>query len=181
MKTLALSLPKFTLLGILFKKPALLLITVAPTIIVAPVIDFKKTAWILLYLFIGDLVSGMLASYFEWKKKPIKTDRWFFGKGEGFSSDKFKKMGVKGVIYLAFPYFMLKFQETFMIKNLKYEAISDAEFTLPTAIILVFCINEGFSIFHENLPKCGFNLFDRIKKIAKAFYSTKKSITDDNQ
>jgi hypothetical protein len=180
MRTLALSLPKFTLLGILFKKPALLLITVAPTIVVAPVIDFKKTAWILLYLFLGDLFTGVYASYLDWKKKENKTDKWFFGKGEGFSSDKFKKMGVKGVIYLAFPYFMLKFQETFMIKNLKYETISDAEFTLPTAIILVFCINEGFSIFHENLPRCGFNLFERIKKIAKVFYSTKKSITDEN-
>lgn len=172
------SVPKFTLLTYIFKKPILLIYAVVPTLAVTRVVDFKAAAWMLFWLFFGDLITGVAASYFDWKKS-AKKDKWFFGRGEGFSSEKFKKMFVKAIVYTITPLAVNKFQHTYFIKNIKYESISDAEITVATFFILIFCINEGFSIFHENLPRCGFNLIDRIKKIAKVFWSTKKEISNE--
>lgn len=173
---LAVALPNFTLFSFIIKKPTAVFFTIAPAVVVSPVVDFKGVAWILFWLFLADLVTGVLGSYFEWKNKADRKDKWFFGKGEGFSSDKFKKMFVKGMVYMGFPLILYKFQKVFFIKNLRYESISDAEITLPTFILLLFCLNEGFSIVHENLPKCGFNLFERIKLMSNKLWSAWRSI-----
>lgn len=173
---LAVALPNFTLFSLIIKKPTAVFFTIAPAVVVSPVVDFKGVAWILFWLFLADLVTGVLGSYFEWKNKTDRKDKWFFGKGEGFSSDKFKKMFVKGMVYMGFPLILYKFQKVFFIKNLRYESISDAEITLPTFILLLFCLNEGFSIVHENLPKCGFNLFERIKLMSNKLWSAWRSI-----
>ena len=65
-----------------------------------------------------------------------------------------------------------------MLKNFKYESFSDAEFELATIALIVFCLTEGFSIFHENLPKCGFNLWHQIKKMIGFVKEAKKEITE---
>ena len=173
------SIPKFTLITYFFKKPIVILFAAVPSLVLTPVVDLKASAWILFWLFLADFITGVTASYFDWKKS-AKKDKWFFGRGEGFSSDKFKKMFVKAIVYMVTPLAANKFQQTYFLKNLKYESVSDAEITVATFFILIFCINEGFSIFHENLPRCGFNLIERLKKIAKLFYSTKKSLNDED-
>lgn len=164
-ETMQIALPKFTLFIEMFTKPIIGIVTVTPVIITAPIVDFWGAVTLLKWLFAADLASGLYGSYCEWKKSDKKSERWFFGKGEGFSSDKFKKMFVKIIVYCTTPIAMFKLQETFLIKNIKYESVMDAEMNIPTALILLFCLNEGFSIFHENLPKCGFNLWERIKKM----------------
>lgn len=174
----SITMPKFSLMIELVNKPIIGVIALVPTVVVVPVIDFWSAVYILVLLFVGDLITGLLASYFKWKKQLEKRDKWFFGKGEGFSSDKFKKMFVKLIIYLGTPYIVQKFQETFRLHNLKYETISDAEFSIATVLIIVFCLNEGFSIFHENLPECGFNLWERIKKMIGFYKEVKKDLTE---
>ena len=170
-------MPNFSLLTLFVKKPFLALATVVPTMSLAPVVDLWGAVEILVYFFIGDFFSGLLASYFEWKKSDRK-DRWFFGKGEGYSSDKFKKMFVKLIIYLGSPLVVNKFQEVYALKNLKYSSISESELSIATAMILLFCLNEGYSIFHENLPKCGFNLFEIIKRIIGLKKQLKNDLND---
>ena len=161
-------MPNFSLLTLFVKKPFLALATV---------VDLWGAVEILVYFFIGDFLSGLLASYFEWKKSDRK-DRWFFGKGEGYSSDKFKKMFVKLIIYLGSPLVVNKFQEVYALKNLKYSSISESELSIATAMILLFCLNEGYSIFHENLPKCGFNLFEITKRIIGLKKQLKNDLND---
>lgn len=170
--------PKFTFCIELFQNPSIAITSISSAVIVSPVVDFWSSVYLLGFFFLGDLVTGIMASYFEWKKEPGKTDKWFFGKGEGFSSDKFKKMFVKLMIYLGAPCMLQYFQSIFKIHNLKYAVVSDAEFTVATALILVFCLNEGFSIFHENLPKCGFNLWQSIKKMIGFYKEAKKELND---
>lgn len=172
------AMPKFTLMIDLIKKPFLVIFAIIPAISVSPVVDFWSAIYILGLLFIGDLITGILASYFIWKQKVDKVEKWFFGKGEGFSSDKFKKMFIKLMIYLGTPFVIQKFQETFRLHNFKYATISDVEFSIATIIIIVFCLNEGFSIFHENLPVCGFNLWERIKKMIGFYKEVKTKITE---
>jgi hypothetical protein len=168
------ALPKFTLVAMFLKKPLATLSAVLPTVAVTKlVVDFEGVAWLLFWMFLADLATGLAASYCEWKKSE-HFDRWFFGKGEGFSSDKFKKMFLKAMVYIGLPYLIIKFQHILMLKNFKYEKISEAEFEYATIVIIVFCLNEGFSIFHENLPKCGFNLWQQIKRMI-GFYKEVKS------
>lgn len=174
----SIAMPKFTFMIELINKPIIGLLALVPTVAVVPVVDFWSAVYILGLLFIGDLITGLSASYFIWKKKRNRKEKWFFGKGEGFSSDKFKKMFVKLMIYLGTPFIVQKFQETFRLHNLKYETISDAEFSIATVLIIVFCLNEGFSIFHENLPECGFNLWERIKKMIGLYKEVKKDLTE---
>ncbi len=171
---LEMALPTFPMTSLFVKSPVLGATTLAATTVIATTtVDMTHAFKILAILFILDLITGITAAYFQWKKT-AKTDKWFFGRGEGFSSDKFRKMSVKVMVYLGTPLVLQQFQKIFLIKNLKYETISDAEISLATGFILLFCLNEGFSIFHENLPKCGFNLYDKIRKIL----ALKKEITD---
>jgi len=174
---LDIALPKFSLLVLFTEKP-LLIMTTIPVIAVSQVVRYEAVWFLLIWFFMADLITGLLASYYEWKESNHK-DRWFFGKGEGFSSDKAKKMGVKLVVYLLVPQMLINLQTTLLIKNFKYATISDAEFELATMVVLLFCLIEGFSIFHENLPKCGFDLWKSIKNMIGFYKKVKKEIKDE--
>jgi hypothetical protein len=150
---------------------------VLPTVAIAAVVDLRSIVEILFWLFLFDLFTGVSASYFEWKKKSIK-DSWFFGNGEGFSSDKFKKCFVKIIVYAGTPWIVLKFQNAFLLKNFKFQSFSDSEFNITIILLLVFCANEIFSIFWENLPKCGINIPKGVKDIVIKIKDFKKTITD---
>lgn len=176
-KLLAFALPKFTLLSLLIKKPILLIVSVPAIAAVSQVVSYESVWLLFAWFFIGDLITGLMASYFIWKAGDHK-ERWFFGKGEGFSSNKAKKMGIKLAVYLLVPQLIVNLQKTLLLKNFKYSTISDAEFELATIVVLIFCAIEGFSIFHENLPKCGFDLWSSLKKMIGFVKEAKKEITE---
>lgn len=169
-------LPKFSFLA----EPKFILIATPPVVVVSTlIVDFYSVAFILGIAFIADFVTGIAGSYFVWRSSPDRTEKWFFGKGEGFSSDKFKKMFVKLIVYLVTPIVVVKFQEVFHLKRIKYEVLSAAEMDISTVILLLFILNEGFSIFHENLPKCGFNLWKIIKNLIGVYKGVKKELKED--
>ena len=155
------TMPKFTLLAILFKK-RIFLISALPIAAISPQVDFYSVVSLLFWLFVIDFITGLLASYFEWKKE-VKKGENFFGSESGYSSDKFKKCFIKGAVYGGFPIIVLRFQQAFMIKKFSVNYISEAQIDITTAILLLFCANEVVSIFWENLPKCGLNLPKSIK------------------
>jgi len=168
-------MPNFMFIALLAKKPLWFTITI-PTVAILPiVVDFIALCYILLIMFVVDLITGIFASYCEWKKAKTK-DSWFFGKGEGFSSKKAKGSIIKALAYIALPYLIMQFQTILAIKNIKYESFSDSEFELASVVVIFFCLIEGFSIFHENLPKCGFNIWEQIKKIIGFYKTVKKEI-----
>lgn len=152
------------------------LATISGTIAVpiSKIVDFKLAFHVLFWFFLADLISGIFASYFEWKKTPNTKDKWFFGKGEGFSSDKFKKMFVKIIFYIGIPLMIVRFQQVFFFKTVKFSSITDAELDYATCSICIFIFIESFSIFQENLPKCGINILSIVKKVL----GLKKEITD---
>lgn len=174
------AVPKFTLIS----NPTALLAIATPAIIVAPVIEIQSVAYILGFLFAFDLLTGMFASYCLWKKN-VPKGKWFFRANEeklseeekGFSSDKFKRCFFKGIIYGLFPLVVLKFQETFFIKPFKFETITDSEINITVICLLIFCANELFSIFWENLPKCGLNVPKGIRNLILGV----KNVTDKNE
>lgn len=178
MKTfIAFSLPKFSFIAFLIKKPVLLVPVIPAVAVSTIVVSFEGMCWVLFYTFLADLASGLLASYFDWKKSD-HVEKWFFGKGEGFSSDKAKKMFVKAIVYIVLPLLLIKLQQVLFLKNFKYNRLSDAEFEWATVVLIVFFIVEMFSIFHENLPRCGFNLWVSLKKIFGFYKKFKNEISE---
>lgn len=181
---LKLALPKFSLIAFFIKKPFALLAIVPASVAVSKVVNYQEVWVIFAWFFAGDLLSGIYGSYCVWRKKPDRKDKWFFGRGEGFNSNAAKKMGVKLAVYLCVPQLLIKLQTTLLIKTFKYETISDAEFELATIAVIFFCLIEGFSIFHENLPKAGFDLWKSIKKMIGFYKEVKSEIkeikNDDN-
>ncbi|UOX35318.1 phage holin family protein [Flavobacterium sediminilitoris] len=171
------AIPKFSLFGEILKKPLIGLYLVGTTVPTAIIVNIWSAFYALCWFFVADLITGLFASYNDWKRSD-KKDRWFFGKGEGFSSDKFKKMFIKIIVYCGTPLVIYNFQKTFLLKNISYKRISDAEIDLATFFILIFILNEGFSIFHENLPKCGFNIWHRIKKMIGFYKEIKNEIKE---
>ena len=140
-------------------------ISVAPSAAIATIVDVQSVAGLLVALFLIDLVTGITASYCEWKKL---TDRanWFFNWNKGgFSSDKFKKCFIKGMVYGGFPLIVFGFQHVFLFKTISIKSITESEIDITTACLLVFCANEFFSIFWENLPSCGVNIPKGIKNL----------------
>ena len=173
-------IPKFTFLSELFTNPKIALFAIPTTAILSvKVVDFYSVIYLLVWFFVADLLTGLYGSYCDWKKLPERKEKWFFGKGEGFSSDKFKKMFVKLIVYLVTPMAIIKFQETFHLKRMKYEVLSTAEIDVATLLLLIFILNEGFSIFHENLPRCGFNLWKEFKKIIGFYKEVKNEIKSE--
>ena len=167
------------LLPFLMKKPIWLAIAVPTIAIVPTVVDFIRICYILFWMFMIDFITGVGASYCEWKRLPEKEDKWFFGKGEGFSSKKAKSLGLKAIVYIGLPVLILQFQIILGIKNIKYETLSDSEFELASLSVIFFCLIEGFSIFHENLPKCGFNIWSKIKEMIGFYKKVKTEFKDE--
>lgn len=172
-------IPKMMFIPFLIKKPIWLGMTVPIVVSLPIVVDFISLCYVLFYMFIIDLVTGIFASYCEWKSTKT-TDKWFFGTGKenGFSSKKAKGSALKALVYVGLPYLIIKFQMLLGLKNFKYERISNSEFELASLVVILFCLIEGFSIFHENLPKCGFNIWIRIKSMIGFYKQVKKEIND---
>ena len=171
------TVPNFTFLSLFVKKPILIVGTLPVAVIVTHV-DFYKVVWLLFWLFVFDLISGLLASYFDWKKSASKG-KFFFGNDQGFSSDKFKKCFIKGGVYGGFPIIVLKFQQIFMIKSFSVNYISEAQIDVTTAILLLFCGNEMFSIFWENLPKCGLDIPKGIRNLITGVKGVNNEIKEE--
>lgn len=167
--------PKFALLSFIVKKPVVLTIVAPITILTHQIVSFEGMAWVLFYTFLFDLATGLCASYFTWKENSPK-ERWFFGNGEGFSSEKAKKCFLKGFVYLVIPYILIQLQRSLFLKNFKYSRISDAEFEWATTSLIFFFLVEFFSIFNENLPKCGINVWKILKKMLGLYREVKEEI-----
>lgn len=172
------AIPKFTML---FNPLALATLSV-PAVVISPTVEIEAVAYILVTLFIIDLVTGLFASYSEWRKITPKG-KWFFRANDealpeeekGFSSSRFRKCLVKGIVYGLFPLVVLAFQKVFLIKSFKFQSISDSEINITVFCLLIFCANELFSIFWENLPRCGLNLPKGIRN----FVTGVKEIKED--
>ena len=162
-------------------KPLVTIVTAVPVILVAPQVNILEVSWLLFYLFCADLFTGIAAAYFVWKKQPNTEDKWFFGKGEGFSSAKFKQCFFKIITYAGTPWIVLKFQQTFLIEPMKFPTITNAQMDLTVLLLLVFCLVETFSIFWENLPKCGVNIPRSIKRFIVGVKDISDSAKDKDE
>lgn len=79
------SLPKFTLLGEMFQKPIALVLTTLSSVVATNVVDIKQAIVLLGIFFVGDFLTGLLASYLEWKKLKHKKDAYFLAEAKALA------------------------------------------------------------------------------------------------
>ena len=157
------------------KKPAVLI----PTIGVLELTNLQLAIVLLFGLLSVDYITGVLASWINYKKKFI-TSFWK-DSVNGFSSEKWKKSLVKTITYFLFILTTWSIEKVFQIKpfNTSYSNIGNITITLGA--IGLSCGIEFYSIFFENLPNAGFNIEDRFLKLfnkIKSIFTKVKNFND---
>lgn len=157
------------------KKPAI----IVPAIGLVTVTDSQLGIMLLLALMTTDFITGVLASWCLWKDSKIESNFWKYG----FSSLRVRKSVVKSVTYFLFIMCSYGMEMIFKIKSFGSNSYTDHEVTLTLCTIAIACAIEFYSIFFENLPKAGFDIWEKLKAIAdkiKVGVTTVKDITNGN-
>ncbi len=155
-----------------------------PTIIIPAVglMSFSScqlAMFLLLVLMAIDFATGVLASWNIWHNSKIESNFWKYG----FSSSRVRLSLVKSVTYFLFIICSYGIEIIFRVKSFGVSSYSDHEITLTLIAIALSCAIEVYSIFFENLPKAGFDIWDKLKMIAikiKDGVTTVKDITNVN-
>jgi len=137
--------------------------------------------FLLLILFAVDFITGVLASYIQFKKSN-KDGKFFSDKEDGFTSGRWRLTFVKAITYFLLIILTKVVEDVFKIKGFNF-SWTDHKVTISLLSIAFSCACEFYSIFWENLPKAGFSIWEMFKKItgtAKEAVSEIKSIKDGN-
>jgi len=155
-----------------------------PTILIPAVglISFsgcQLAMFLLMILMAVDFCTGVLASWNIWHNSKVESNFWKYG----FSSSRVRLSLVKSITYFLFIICSFFIEYIFKVKSFGVTSYSDHEITLTLIAIGLSCAIEFYSIFFENLPKAGFDIWDKLKMIAvkiKDGVTTVKDITNVN-
>lgn len=157
------------------KKPAV----IVPTLGFLTVSDCTLGVFLLLGLMALDFVTGVLASWNMWKSSKIESNFWKYG----FSSSRIRLSIAKSVTYFLLIICSYGIEQIFKIKSFGSNSYTEHELTISLLAIAFACSIEFYSIFFENLPKAGFDIWSYFKKMTskiKSGISTIKDITKDD-
>ncbi|MCO6147534.1 phage holin family protein [Flavobacterium sp. NRK1] len=146
--------------------------------IVIPVLTTPQKAIILLGLFFTlDFITGICASYIEFKKNilPLPGSE----KQYVLQSAKLRLSVIKFITYGLAIIIAYAIEWTFIIGE--FEPHSKLQkMTLTTFVIAFCCTIEIYSIFFENIKRMGFDIIQKVKNISKEGWKLYKTITNDN-
>lgn len=128
----------------------------------------------LLFLFISfifDFLTGIYASWVEWKNKKIEITTYLI------ESKKLRKSVGKAIAYMAAIGFTYGFEIVFFIKSFKVSA-SGANLTITLVAIGVCIAIEFFSVL-ENMKRSGFDLIGKAKKGFSQFWDLFRTAKGD--
>ncbi|WP_187477853.1 phage holin family protein [Amniculibacterium sp. G2-70] len=140
--------------------------------------NYQLMIFLLLGLFAVDYITGVMASWVEWKKE--NTPERF--RNKGFTSEKSRMSIVKMVTYFLFILLTWCIEIVFKIKSFEF-SFMDHKGTITLVAMAISCAIEFYSIFWENLPRAGFSISAKLKKVVSVVKSAKneiKDITDGN-
>lgn len=109
----------------------------------------------LFFAFIVDFLSGIYASWSEWKSKKLQIKIYLI------ESAKLRKSVGKAIAYMAAIGFTYGFELVFFIKSFKVSA-SGVDLTITLVAVGVCIAIEFFSVL-ENMKRSGFDLIGKIK------------------
>ena len=151
------------------KKP----IVVIPAIGIIELSNIQVSLALFFVLLFFDFLTGVLASYTEWKKLG-KNTKFFKDREDGFTSEKWKKSLVKTITYFLFILTTWCIEKVFQIKPFELQYTEIKLVTITLIAIAISCGIEFYSIFFENLPTAGFSIED---ESMKAFNKVKSIFT----
>lgn len=147
------------------KKPSIII----PAIGILELSNMQLAMLLLLGLLCADFLTGVYASWINYKKEHGKG--FFTNYENGFSSRVWKQSLTKAITYFLFILLTYAIEHIFQIKSFSSD-YSDLKITITLFAIAISCGIEFYSIFFENLPKAGFDiekkfmeLFDKAKSI----------------
>ena len=156
----------------LVTKPLFIAITV-PTVALTVISDSTQAIYYLLGALAVDFITGVGASYWVEKEiNPVVKLRSII------KSEKLRKSMIKTAAYAMIVIAIFKLEKLLLLKPIQFQSFSDAHFTF-TFISIGLCISiELWSIFMENLPKCGFDLISRLRNIFTGVKKIKNEISE---
>ena len=158
----------------LVTKPLFFTIAV-PSVAVTMLSNSSEAIYFLLGALFADFTTGICASYTKEKKlNPLVKIR------QVIKSEKLRKSIIKTTTYFIIILAIYEIDRILGLKPIKFESISDMNFTF-TFITIGLCISiELWSVFMENLPECGFDIVERLKNVFTGVKKIKNEITDTN-
>ncbi|WP_417365566.1 phage holin family protein [Flavobacterium beibuense] len=151
-----------------------------PAVTLVALSTTQKAALFLVVLFAIDFVTGLGASWMEFKKEkplmPSSEKRYLI------ETSKLRQSIVKGVFYGLWALLSWAIENIFVIKEIPSGHISTENLTLTTYAIALLCAIEFYSIFFENLKRMGFDIIQIVKKISSNGWGLYKTIKNqDNE
>lgn len=146
-------------LGLVFKKPTLLITSFS----LLALTSLQMAIILLLTTLLIDYITGVYASYYIHKREGKKDNAWF-------SSDKSRLSFVKSITYFLLILLTYGIERIFKIKTFKLESYSHLEMSITLFAIAMCIAIEVYSTFWENLPRAGFNFPGKVVKVAKSFW-----------
>ena len=159
------------------KKP----IIVIPALGIIELSNIQMSLALFFVLLFFDFLTGVLASYTEWKKLEKKT-KFFKDRKDGFTSEKWRLSLVKTITYLALILLVHLIEKTFQIKPFELQYTEIKLVTITLIAIAISCGIEFYSIFFENLPRAGFSIEDKCTKVfdkVKSIFTKVKNFKDE--
>jgi phage-related holin len=133
----------------------------------------QQTLLLLAILFVFDFITGVIASWIEYKKglsEPATISSHFF------TSEKMRTSGVKFITYGLGIITAYILESIFLIKEFEPSHLTTQKLTLTTIVTLFFCIVESYSIFFENIKRMGFDLLQKTRSIIREGWRIYKEI-----
>lgn len=147
-----------------------------PMVAIATLSSAERAAIFLLFLFIADFVTGIAASWVEFKAaKPLVPAS---GKRYLIQSAKLRLSGIKFVCYALGLLCAYGIEIVFVVKKFNPSMITTEDLTFTTIITAFFCAIELYSIFFENVKRMGFDLIAKFNKVLGLAKRTKSKITN---
>jgi phage-related holin len=139
----------------------------------------EKTLIFLAVLFLFDFITGIGASWVEFKKAtplvPGSVKRYLL------SSAKLRLSAVKFTTYAMGIISAYGLECIFVIQEFQPGHFIQQKLTVTTIVTLFFCVIEFYSIFFENFKRMGFDIIQKVKNIFATGWDVYKTTKNDTK
>ncbi|MHA3787446.1 phage holin family protein [Flavobacterium hauense] len=133
----------------------------------------QQASLLLLLCLFSDLITGLLASWIEFKNNTLitNTEKRYF-----IESKKLRLTAVKFTTYAMGILGAWGIEIIFFTKKISLDYIITKDLTLTTFVIGYCCMVEMYSIFFENIKRMGFDIIQKTKTMISEVWKLYKTI-----
>ena len=161
---------------IMATKPAVALVAIPAAAL--PLFSIPQKAVLLLgALFVADFITGIGASWSEFKKE--KQDLPVVPAHYLIQSAKLRLSAVKFITYALGIICAWGLEWVFVLESFNVH-LSSQKLSLTSIVTAFFCTIEFYSILFENIKRMGFDLLLKIKEISRAGWDVFNTLKNNN-